>query len=472
MFGSDHYIHLSIIKNFRNNKFKNGIKDIFTLDEKYSYYPILYHWILAKYFYKAAITNPNSISKAIDLLKLISFNLFLNYIGDYKLYDLILLNLSYLFFPFNFSPWNAKNKGLSARNFGILLVNIYLYLSVIYLNEKNLIYFLLIIISSFLVLKSSMMGFQFICLTTPVFSIISNNLILIVIPFITIFLNFLFYYKSAKNHLIGLYNYYYNYKNYLSKIFIFKERINIYGDFLNGFYFKFKISGLTKPFFAYVYKNPIVEMLIGFPLLIIIINKIIYGNTYLSLYIASSIFIFFVITLNPLRFLGEPQRYLEFVVPFISILAISSDKKLLFFVLILSLILILFLKILTLKKDLYHEDFLKLNQFLNKNFDENCIMISNDNNLLKKFKPIINIITEDTSKKFKDFHQFKSTFKSDFSTLSVSFLREKLKTFRVDLILLNTELYDYVEIKFLMEGIKTKEVFSNGKFVIYEKINQ
>ena len=56
-FGSDHFIHLSILEKIKSNGFKYGVKKISGYNEENSTYPILFHYILACFFYKTAIFN-------------------------------------------------------------------------------------------------------------------------------------------------------------------------------------------------------------------------------------------------------------------------------------------------------------------------------------------------------------------------------------------------------------------------------
>ena len=387
--GSDHPIHVRVIKIIKRNGYKYSIKDVFTFDEYATYYPFLYHWILSFFFYRTSIRKPYLIQWNINFLKLIFFNVFLystSFHYSFSHFDYFILNFVYLTFPFSYSFWNAKNTGLSARGFGLLLGQMYVYGLFHYLLQNSNLILIFLIVISLLVILSSMMAFQFIILSSPLLSLIFYKAEIILIPIISYFIFFIVFNKLAKKHFIGILNYYKNYSNYYAEIFIFKERPNIYRDFVKDFWIKFsdqKIKFADK--IKYVFLNPLIELIHGFPYLIILLFFIEGEYNLIEVKIIGSVlFLFFLITLNPFRFLGEPQRYLEFIIPILTVIFVVKTNPEL--QLISVTIIFIFIKLMSYFKKIDKGKELNAHpilHYLDNNFSFRDILISNDQNFMK-----------------------------------------------------------------------------------------
>ena len=101
----------------------------------------------------------------------------------------------------------------------------------------------------------------------------------------------------------------------------FKSRYSIWRDFIYDFWVKKDKS--------YILSNPVIEILIGaLPNCLVLVyfpfSEVINDNKAQILYIllSASFFAFFVTSFRIGRFLGEPQRYIEFGIPFASILGV------------------------------------------------------------------------------------------------------------------------------------------------------
>ena len=148
----------------------------------------------------------------------------------------------------------------------------------------------------------------------------------LIIPlFVSLVLFMVAFPELFKHYIRGQFNHKKNYALYLASIFIMKYRPNIYRDFVYDFWVRLaKIKTERTQALNYIYTNPIVELIYGFPFLWATFffayreNQLLFSNE-LFIIIGATLLIFFVISLNPFRFLGEPQRYLEFTLPLITV---------------------------------------------------------------------------------------------------------------------------------------------------------
>lgn len=457
----------------KRNRYKYLIKDVFTFDEYATYYPFLYHWILSYFFYKTAINKPHLIQWNINFLKLISFNVFLYYLSPHHLvyYDYFILNFVYLTFPFSYSFWNAKNTGLSARGLGLLLGQIYVYgLYDYFLYNSEFTYVFLIAIT-FLIILSSMMAFQFVVLSAPLLSLIFYQAEVILIPIISYFIFFILFNKLAKNHFVGVLNYYKNYSNYFAEIFIFKYRPNVYRDFIKDFWTKFsdqKLKLVDK--IKYIFLNPLIELIYGFPYLIIFLFLIRGEYDLIEVKIIGSVlFLFFLITLNPFRFLGEPQRYIEFIIPIIAIIFV--EKSTTEFQLFIAVFLFIFIKLISIlrrKGEVNGLNFLPIIDHLDKNFNSQDILISNDQNFMKFCSPILNIITTDTSKYIESIEELHFYNKNHYGCLTPESLIYFYEKYRPNVIMLNLAIYTDVEIDLVLSKIECDKIMDYRNYSLFK----
>ena len=458
----------------KRNGYKYSIKDVFTFDEYATYYPFLYHWILSCFFYKTAINKPHLIQWNINFLKLISFNVFLYSLSSHYLfsdYDYFILNSVYLTFPFSYSFWNAKNTGLSARGVGLLLGQIYVYGLYHYLLYNSEFTYVFLIAITFLIILSSMMAFQFIVLSAPLLSLIFYKAEVISIPIISYFIFLILLNKQAKKHFVGVLNYYKNYSNYFAEIFIFKHRPNIYRDFIKDFWTEFsdqKLKLVDK--IKYIFLNPLIELIHGFPYLIIFLFSMRGEYDLIEVKIIGSVlFLFFMITLNPFRFLGEPQRYIEFIIPIITIIFVEkTNTEIQLFTSVILFVFIRLISTLRGKGQIKELDFQPIIDHLDKNFNSQDILISNDQDFMKFCSPILNIITTDTSKYIESIEELHFYNKCHYGCLTPESLIYFYEKYRPNVIILNIAIYSDEEINQVLSKIECNKIIEYKSYSLFK----
>ncbi len=330
--GSDHYYHLALINSIRANKnrFVSEIDSI--LGQKYFSYPQGFHWILSHFSKTAILRRYNFIGILIGLLSLCVVLVF--FYSIYPFLDLAELSIErfilftgvlYVTTPFSYAIWNAKNVGISARGIGLFLGIAYVYCLIFFQLDLNYYYLFAAFFISSAILLSSQFGNQFVLFFSVIFGIYFQNVLVILTPLCSIFIFILFNKKVAKSFLKGQYwhkRIYFENRNQMS---ILTSRYSIWRDLIWDIWIRLKRPLV---FIEYFLKNSFISVLLAIPYVAILSYFLIFNKEIFTLHIfQDGIFtILFVSSLIPLvlfvltsfritRFLGEPERYVEFLIP-------------------------------------------------------------------------------------------------------------------------------------------------------------
>jgi hypothetical protein len=330
--GSDQYYHLYLVDLIIKNKMRFVREHTNVLNTNMTSYPQLIHWVIAVFKrrnekiaeYLKWLQLPIAFIQVVLLAGVIYLLLPEEQVVKNFEITLLIALLIFSTTPFNFLPWNAKNHGFSIRGIGIVLGQILLYsICIVTLGHS---YVIISIAAGVLLLciLSSQFATQYgvgllvvgsLVLMDPYLLIILGFGILL---FYALFPNFsIAFFKGQKNHKTL-------YSKYLAKVFIFKQRESIWGDFITSFPGALKHEVLVNKrlkFFSlpYVKTNPVVSVLLDIPLFIplLIEGGVSWDNLgTLEVVIWKLLFVHIVIfiltSFRTTRFLGEPQRYIEF----------------------------------------------------------------------------------------------------------------------------------------------------------------
>ena len=478
-FGSDHYVHISILDKIKSNKYQFSVKRISGYNEENTAYPILFHWLLARFFYSSTVNRPNRINFVINVIALLFFNFFLGYfVGIQDWYFIFKANLLYVSFPFSYLSWNAKNVGLSARGFGLLVGQLFTYSLVFYFEDGGiLIGLLLMTILSFIALLGSQFAFQYSFFISIVASIIFSKVELLAPSLLSITLFLVCFPKLSIEFFKGQYNHKRNYALFLAPVFILKARPSIYRDFIYDFWVK--LSQLKKErvkALYYIYSNPILELIYGFPFLWVFLyyrinERLLVQLDLFSILIGSSLLIFFLISLRPLRFLGEPQRYVEFMIPLISISFLHYVPDLIQYVVIIASILFIFLTKFVFKFFKNHSNFNEMISFLTNNFDKKILISSNDSNFSKFLIPYFNVVKTDLTRYYRNVDEFNFYHNNDYAIQSVRGLLAFHKQHQLNLIIINPNLYAQMDMDKLHSELNLKRINTINNYIIYKTLD-
>lgn len=336
---SDHPYHLGLINGIRKRKHRFLLSHPNFIGEINFGYPQLFHWVLS-FLPKAFLDNYYYFIGAI--LNLLSLVLFLVLaIWAYPLlqipisidYFVLYSGLLYVLTPFSWAIWNAKNTGISARGLGLLLGYLYQFLIILYFYTGSWIFLFFIFISVLIILLSSQFANQFILLTLPLFAILYQNYFLLAFPPLAFLLFYLINKELALNYIRAQYWHKTIYYKYLAKVFILKARPSIWRDLIYDIWkniIKRPTTGLL-----YAYHNPVISIIIGIPVLGYLMFFFLVTNSFYTTEIEKLLFyniiialsIFFLTSFRKTRFLGEPERYVELVIPSIILLILSIKNE-------------------------------------------------------------------------------------------------------------------------------------------------
>ena len=476
-YGSDHYVHMLYIKKFKKEGYNFGDPVTSYYNEKNAVYPLFFHWFIAAFFFGTAEKNPNRINLFIFLMGYIFFNGFcFFYLENIAPIVYLKLNVVYSLFPFSYLFWNAKNRGLSPRSFGLLLGQVFTYFLIFFLETPSVIPFLGLSLVSFITLITSQFSNQFIILLCFLLSIIQGSFIYLLWPLFNIGMLYLLFPTLAKSFIKGQFYHKYNYAKYLAPVYILKLRPSIYRDFIYDFWVKLKNFKSEKiNTLYYIVTNPLLELFYGFPFLWICFVWVLRNDSDalsspLWNIILISLGIFFLTSFRITRFLGEPQRYVEFVIPLISIVFVQIVNDATF----MTSVFVTFLFIAITQSVFYffrkhgENKFYPIKDFLAKNITQEDIVISNDSNLIKYLLPTNRVLKTDLTRNYKNKQDFLIYNPKSFSIISVQGLLKFIKDYKADTLLLNKNLYTPKEIKLLNEKVSIIKIDSQEEYEIYK----
>ncbi len=479
--GSDHYFHLKLVDFIKKSGHKfvkeNTYKEF---SEKNFSYPQLYHWILSFLPEKIIKEKYKYINFSVKLIEILAFNIFLFFLyermqfaGIIFLYANIIVNI----FPLSYAVWNAKNTGLSARGIGLVVGQIYTYLIVAYVLTNNMFLLFALFAIVFVIMLLSQMATQYVLLSIPFFAVFFKMPEIILLPFLSFGLFYVIMPQVAENYIIGQYNHKRNYALFLADIFILRNRPSIYRDFVYDFWIKFKknfISGI-----AYMYINPLVEIIYGIPFLWFVLyagsqNELNKEFQIMLYTILAALAVFFLTSFRWTRFLGEPQRYLEFVIPLITIVYVFNfDLKYHIVLISFSIVITLVGKMVLLshtKTKTTQSNRNNLMSYLTSNSRfKNSICISNDYDLLKYLLPLeINVIKPDLTVHYKKQQEFNRCFNGSFNELSYYAIAEYIKEYNPNFIIVNSKYYDFDTLQSQISFKIKSHIIDLNEYSIYE----
>ena len=339
--------------------------------------------------------------------------IFLNFIFDFLTMAIMILLLKSFFFNSdsskyielslliffsspNLNPALGRIQTTSPRTFGLFIFSAFVYCSY-YLQINDVLNLIILCFISTLAIMSSLFAAQAIFFFSIIFSILISDPLIFLSVIFSYILPFFFDFKAKENILYSI----------QMKIWYFNSMhqntsahyINLFSGFLILFNLR-SLLNINKSFiiaiFNQIFKNNLlfVFLIYNLPLVLFFYffinnNLIIMDDNFLILFniTLSMIICFFITSIKYFRFLGEPQRYMEYALPFYSILVcwffISINQIELIYILILLniifsiVIYFIFVKHGIQKKELQSSsEFNSIIKWLNKNAHNKNILIN------------------------------------------------------------------------------------------------
>lgn len=336
---SDHYFHIGLIAAIKKNKHRFIKKQPNLLGKKYFSYPQLFHWCLSFLSIKTINKHSRKFGIFLNQINLLVFVLFLFFIKDYLRltwysdFELIFISgLVFILTPFNFVPWNPKNRGISARILGVLLGNIHLYFLVAYFISQDYYLLVFLVLIDCVIILSSTFTYQYILFSGILFGVILADPLLVLIPFLAYGLFFLLAPRVALNYFHGQIGHKRIYYKYLASIYILNKRYSVWRDLVYDIWKNFLYEKKKARAVHYLISNPVIQIILAFPFFLVLLfflftsfdgfpltNRL---HMIFAIIIGVNLMIFLLTSFRWSRFLGEPERYFEYSIPFLSILAL------------------------------------------------------------------------------------------------------------------------------------------------------
>lgn len=332
--GTDQYYHRAIIEAIRANghRFVARLNFVAPVDLAY---PQLLHWVLS-------YVRPSSVDRAgrylgafFHLLSGIALLLSVRIVASFAALPVALTPLlwwtgiAYALTPYHYDVRNAKNVSISARGLGLFLGQAFVYAVVLYRVTGSLWFVAATVPLAWLMFVSSQFAMQFLLFATPVLSVYYRDPILLIAPAAGVLLFVALTPRIAMPFFRGQWGHKRLYATYLAERFILAARYSVWRDFVLDFW-RGGGRSLQKRL-GYVLSNPIVVVLTSMPLVVpvavwLVARATADARTWGLLYeLAGPLFaalaVFFATSFRVTRFLGEPERYVEFAAGIVALLA-------------------------------------------------------------------------------------------------------------------------------------------------------
>ena len=413
------------------------------------------------------------------------------------------LSLLIFFSSPNLNPAIGRIQTPSPRTFGLFIFSAFVYCSY-YLQISDGLNFLILCFISILAIMSSLFAAQAIFFFSIIFSILISDPLIFLSVIFSYILPFFFNFKAKENILYSFHQkiWYFNsmhqntsahYINLFSGfliLFNLRSLLNINKNFIisimhqifkNNSLFVFIIYNLPLVLFFYFFNNNSINMDDNFLILF-----------YITL---SMIICFFITSIKYFRFLGQPQRYMEYALPFYSILVcwffISINEIELIYILILLNIIFsitiyfIFVKRGNQKKELQNTtEFNSIIKWLNKNaLNKNILINPVKLAYLFSYQQLINRLDKKIYFYFRNIiRKNEYGFKYYFEDCSYGFGPEfegfiqknskyLKKKYKIDYIILEKIHLKFISKKSLRDNfseIKDKKFLETKNFIIYK----
>jgi len=391
----------------------------------------------------------------------------------------------FFFNPFNFESNNAKNINLSPRLLGVVIGQLFLCFIISYHITEEI--YLLLLISIFIPfsLYATQFTLQFILFVLLGHFIFWETQIILAYflgIILTIAINpkyFIFFIKMQLEHKSF-------YAKKLAGKFILKVRYSIWRDFVYDFWVRPKNKSLV----LYLYNNPVVQALFGFPILIFFFTNFLsnhenmdyFNNNDLLLFfylpVFLSLFAFILTSFRITRFLGEPQRYIEFSSPFLVVLLVLRYHEDLFSASLSIIMIIISLLIEYIKKNMFGDlkrkkeiSLSRLKEFLvKKSNKQKSVIFCNNLNITKTLLDINNIFFWGMpSNEISEEYSYNNVF-DEYPVVKNKIIPALIQSFKLDTIIIDTSIkpYDKSLIKNLSKDINLE--YQDGPFEVYKVV--
>jgi len=334
--GADRCVHTFLIKSLKENRHKLFVKIPKLLNSNsIGALPLYLHWILSwlsRHQLKIAerLINPLVFILYFFLVCLILYKSRLDSAS-------VLVNYGYIICacvltPQNFHALNAKNFGFSARGLGALFLTLFLSSNVLF-PKNDLMAIVCASFSSWLIWGFSTFAAQAMIIFCILIWILTGSCTLFLGAAFGLLIFFIINFKYASGYIGKTFAYMYNYSKFVAPVYILKYRFSIWRDLVYDLWKILKVN--PKQGIRYAYENSILIIIFLNPLVLICCYRFFFDQNprtslenYANSVAIAGLISAIITSFRKTRFLGEPERYAEAVIPWAAISGISflQDK--------------------------------------------------------------------------------------------------------------------------------------------------
>lgn len=333
---SDHRVHMRLIRDIRRNKHRFVDCSPYDMLRSPVLHPQCFNWMLSFFSDAFLETHYKKVMASINMASVAACLGFARWMypelqpGISQDAFVLLVGLVYLFTPFNYVVWNAKNVGLSGRSFGLLLGHLYLYAIVAFSYHDVTWMWPVLLVLAVVVIMASTFAFQFLLFASPILGVITGDFALLPIPFLAYPIYYALCGKVARTHLLVQLRHKIYYARFFAEKTILAKRHSIYRDFFYDFWVR--LARNPKKGLKYIYSNSLITLVWGVPFAWGTAAVLMIAGSFVELptitgFLCNLIFVAMGLVLatsfRKTRFLGQPERYIEFAVPMLSVVAVS-----------------------------------------------------------------------------------------------------------------------------------------------------
>jgi hypothetical protein len=335
---SDQMYHNLLIRLIKMNRHRPIRKHPNLLNTHIQSYPQLIHWALSFLPVKALAFVSRYFTLFMIAANTGAFLLILTHtetLGFAPLTNAQQLMATALFvsYPYQYNLSNAKNVGLSARGFGLFVCTLVFTALLSYLHTGALFFFLLSVALGVVVLLSSQFSTQAFLFAVPIFGILMRSWQVSIVPLCSLLLFMLLFPRLGFSSIKGQLGHKKLFARFLASRYIFLTRESIWKDILivipRQIYHAFlreRWNPLKVCRFilrnSYIRRNSLVILFAEFTVIIAVFAVASISGTESVktqlLLVASLVTVFLITTFRKARILGEPERYLEYAMPFVA----------------------------------------------------------------------------------------------------------------------------------------------------------
>ena len=443
--GSDTYFHLYFISHIRKHNGLDFYEDSKFIKPSNFYYPWLTHQLISKLPQKYDTLVEKYFNSLLDTIYTIILYLVTFYItrSNNLAFEVALL---YIFLPlcFTVQTLGPRIHSFTPRLFGEITASLVFIFEYLYFENTDTIYLIFATICVVLVILSSRFSLQALLFVTLI-SFFFNFDFELFIPVFAGFTIFLTIY--GKNGIKLLENHYYHMKIFFKNHNEKKSFISA-NNSLKTLIKSLKSGSIIHLYSYLIYQNTLSSLLIKAPIIILFLflASNYNFNNYQYIFAFSGIIVFIIVSIKPLLFLGEAERYINHIIFFILLGCVdyldTHHRIFIFFILYGILFFIL--------------DFIYLSKYLSKQYSNTVIA------RLKKFDKVYNVfsIPPNLSGSWKIAYETKHNLLHPVQWQNIAD-REKFRSFLLE--------YETIDLTKIEELIKE---YNLDIIVIYKKLLQ